>query len=84
MFLRGNRHRPDESHFWRGHSIVRSPPPPQIARYVLPPPLAVSQQKEFKRYVLMVHFAAVGFDGAQRAMQKGETTILQGSNENTF
>ena len=30
--------------------------------------------KEAKQYVLMVHFAAVRVDGAQRAMQKGETT----------
>ena len=32
----------------------------------------------------MVHFAAVRFDGAQSAMQKGETTILKGSNQSTF
>ena len=39
---------------------------------------------EVKRYVLMVHVAAVRFDGAQRAMQKGKTTSLQGSNQSMF
>ena len=52
-FLRGNEHRPDESHFlrppklvWRGRSIVPSPLPLQkIARYVspAPPPFEIPQ-----------------------------------------
>ena len=45
ILLRGNGHRPDKSHFLRPPKLVLEgapygtfPPPPQIARYVLPPP----------------------------------------------
>ena len=46
IFLRGNGHRPDESHFvrlpklaWRGHSIVHFPPLPQNRTMRFAPPL---------------------------------------------
>ena len=46
ILLRGNGHRPDKSHFLRPPKVVLEgalystfPPPPKIARYVLPPPI---------------------------------------------
>ena len=48
ILLRGNGHRPDKSHFLRPPKLVLEgalystfplPPPPKVARYVLPPPL---------------------------------------------
>ena len=48
IFLRGNGHRPDQSHFLSPPKLVLegalySTSPPRIARYVLPPPFAVFQ-----------------------------------------
>ena len=50
--LRGNGHRPDQSHFRSPPKLVLEgtlygtfpPPPPKIARYVSPPPLAAFQK----------------------------------------
>ena len=50
--LRGNGHRPDESHFLRPPKLVLEgtlygtfpPPPSKISRYVLPPPLRIPKK----------------------------------------
>ena len=55
IFLRGNRHRPDESHFLRPPKLVLEgalcstiPPPPKIAHYVPTPPLCDFPNKKDK------------------------------------
>ena len=59
MVLTRNGHRPDESHVLRPPKLVLEgalsctfpPPPPKIARYVLPPPFANSPKKGLRHVV---------------------------------
>ena len=64
--LRGNGHRPDESHFlrprgFRGHTLWSVPPPPpppqnRMVRFVPPPLLAVSQSFRRFQFPVVVRF----------------------------